>query len=45
MEKETIEKTLYKIKVVLEALWSNQNHPEACEIIEEFQKELKGIGY
>jgi len=34
-------KQLTKIKVVLEALWSNQNHPEATKIIEEFREDLK----
>lgn len=37
MCKEEIE----KIKVVLVALWNNQNFPEATSIIEEFERELK----
>lgn len=48
MEQKTIEKIicktgtdLTKIKIVLEALWGNQNHPEATKIIEEFRKEIK----
>lgn len=35
-----IEEELYKIKVVLCALWDNQNHPEAQEIIDGFKKEV-----
>lgn len=30
-----------KIKVVLCALWDNQNHPEAQEIITKFKEEIK----
>ena len=32
-----------KIKVVLCALWDDQNHPEAQKIIDEFKKEIDEI--
>lgn len=34
---------LNKIKVVLCALWDNQNHPEAQELINKFKQELDEI--
>jgi len=34
---------LYRIKVILLALWDKQNHPEATEHIEKFREDLKMI--
>ena len=34
---------LNKIKIVLIALWDNQNYPEAQKIIEDFKKEIDEI--
>jgi len=32
-----------KIKVVLCALWNNENHPDATKIIKKYEKELDEI--
>ena len=38
-----METELNKIKVVLCALWDNQPHPEAQEIIKKFKEEIDEI--
>jgi Fe2+ or Zn2+ uptake regulation protein len=32
-----------KIKIVLLALWDNQNHPEAQELIKEFRDDMHNL--
>ena len=39
----TIETEINKIKVVLCALWDNQNYPEAQEVIDKFKEEMNEI--
>lgn len=41
--RKMIETQLNKVKIVLCALWDNQPHPEAGEIVDEFKKEIDNI--
>ena len=43
MEETDIITELNKIKVVLLALWDNQNHPDAQKIVEKFKEETDEI--